>query len=301
MPVVNPESLKLYTDDHPTGALAQRYLFVGDDLTPENFMFSIAEKCGRFQMVRHRHSFEQFRFALSGDMSMGNGRVLREGCLGYFPEGTPYGPQDDPAGPTALVLQFGGASGYGYLSPEQYRSGRAELRKVGRFEGPIFIREMPDGTTRKTFSFNAIWEQALRSKMKLPAPRYDQAIFIDPRAFRWVPVRGAKGVLTKPLGTFSEREVRAVLWQIEPGASLPLDANDGRWLVLVLDGEGDTGGERLAKHCGIRIDPGTNAMLGARTTMTLLGFYLPPVSPAWSEPLLPSFEPVPGESVTDPV
>jgi len=78
MPVVDPDTLKLYTDDHPTGALAQRYLFVGDDLTPENFMFSIAETCGRFQMVRHRHSFEQFRFAFANAVSEEEAKELYE-------------------------------------------------------------------------------------------------------------------------------------------------------------------------------------------------------------------------------
>ena len=150
--VVDPATLAYFTDDHPTGVLAQRYLFVGEDNTPDNFMFSIAENRGHFHMVRHRHSFDQFRFGIEGDLEMGNGRKLREGCLGYFPEGTPYGPQDDQAGPVTLVLQFGGSSGYGYLSPQQYRDGRAALKKIGRFEGSVFIREMPDGTVRKTLA-----------------------------------------------------------------------------------------------------------------------------------------------------
>jgi len=301
MRIVDPDTLPVFTDDHPTGALAQRYLFVGDDLTPENFMFSIAENVGHFQMVRHRHSFEQFRFAIAGDLNMGNGRRLREGCLGYFPEGTPYGPQDDEAGPVTLVLQFGGASGYGYLSPEQYRAGRAALRKVGRFDGPVFIRELDDGNVRKTFSINAIWEEALGSRMMLPAPRYDQAIFIDPKAFRWIPATGAPGVQHKPLGSFSEREVRAELWELASGATLTLPSSTARRLMIVLDGSGAAGTERLARHFGIQVDPGETATIIADTGLTLLSFYLPPVSGAWTAPQLPSFEPTPGESVRDPV
>jgi len=74
---VDPSVLPLFTADHPTGALGQRYLFVGEDGTPENFMLSLADNLGRFRMVRHRHNFDQFRFAISGDMVMGNGRVLQ--------------------------------------------------------------------------------------------------------------------------------------------------------------------------------------------------------------------------------
>lgn len=301
MKVVDPATLAYFTDDHPTGVLAQRYLFVGEDNTPDNFMFSIAENRGHFHMVRHRHSFDQFRFGIEGDLEMGNGRKLREGCLGYFPEGTPYGPQDDQAGPVTLVLQFGGSSGYGYLSPQQYRDGRAALKKIGRFEGPVFIREMPDGTVRKTFSINAIWEEALGAKMLLPAPRYDQPIFIDPRAFRWVPVEGAPGALHKPLGTFSEREVRAGLWHVAPGASLRLTSGESRILVLVLEGTGKAVGQPLARHFGVQVDPGEKVIVAADTELTLLSFDMPPVEKAWTAPMLPSFEPVPGESVQDPV
>ncbi len=301
MEVVDPDTLPLFTDDHPTGALAQRYLFVGEDRTPENFMFSIADNIGRFQMVRHRHNFDQFRFAIAGDLNMGNGRSLREGCLGYFPEGTSYGPQDDEAGPVALVLQFGGASAYGYMSPGQYRAGRAALNKMGHFEGAVFVRELEDGRVKKTFSINAIWEEALGAKLLIPAPRYDQAIFINPRAFRWVPTGNVPGAFRKPLGTFSEREVGAEMWRLESGATLELASSDARRLLFVLEGGGQAGSERIGKHFGVKIDPGENATLSSAMGLTLLSFYLPPVSAAWTEPLLPSFEPVPGEAVPEPV
>lgn len=301
MKIVDPDSLPVFTDDHPTGALAQRYLFVGEDRTPENFMFSLADNVGRFQMVRHRHNFDQFRFALSGDMNMGNGRVLREGSLGYFPEGTPYGPQDDGAGPLALVLQFGGASGYGYMSPAQYRAGRAALNEVGHFEGAVFVRKLDDGGVKKTFSINAIWEEALKAKLLLPAPRYDQAIFINPRAFRWIPVAQSGGAFRKPLGTFSEREVKAEMWRLEPGARLVLPSGEARRLIFVLEGEGRAGGEPLGRYFGIQADPGESAALSTGGSLTVLSFLMPPVRAEWTEPLLPSFEPVPGEAVPDPV
>jgi hypothetical protein len=301
MKTVDPETLPLFTDDHPTGALAQRYLFVGEDLTPDNFMLSIADNIGRFQMVRHRHNFDQFRFALSGDLNMGDGRVLREGWLAYFPEGAAYGPQDDAAGPVALVLQFGGASGYGYMSPEQYRAGRAALNQVGHFEGAVFVRPRPDGSVKKTFSINAIWEEALGEKLRIPAPRYDQAIHINPMAFRWIPVAGSRSAFRKPLGTFSEREVKAEIFLIEPNGRLALASGTARRLVFVLDGSGEADSADLGRHFGLQVDPGETAAVTANTALTLLSFTLPPVSRDWTEPQLPSFEPVPGEAVSEPV
>lgn len=301
MKIVNPDNCKLYTDDHPTGALGQRYLFKGEDSTPENFMFSIAENMKRFQMVTHRHNFDQFRFSISGDMSMGKGRYLREGHLGYFPEGTNYGPQDDEAGPVALVLQFGGASGYGYMSMEQYREGRESLKQVGQFEGAVFIRDQTeDDLQKKKFSINAIWEETMGSRMLIPAPRYDQAIFISPDAFRWIPVKHEEGVFHKHLGTFSEREASAEMWLLKPGASINLAAGEAAIrLLFVLQGEGIAGSDELGRHYGIQLDPGETGKLTAKGEMKLLSFILPPVREDWTEPELPSFEPVPRESVSD--
>ncbi|MDR6575873.1 hypothetical protein [Pseudomonas extremaustralis] len=297
MKVVNPANLPVFADDHPTGALKQRYLFLGPDGSPENFMFSIAETTDRFAMVRHRHNFDQFRFALKGDMSMGGKRALREGHLGYFPEGTAYGPQDDQAGPVALVLQFGGASGYGYMSPDQYRRGRAELQEVGHFEGPVFVPNPEATGMRKAFSINAIWKQAMNAPLLIPAPRYDQSIFMNPKACRWIP-QAAPGVFRKALGTFSDREVCAEMWQVDVDSELQLSAGKARRLLFVLNGEGSANNEALGQWFGIQIDAGESATIkGGKSQLTLLSFVIPPVVQQASAPQISSFEPVPGEAV----
>jgi redox-sensitive bicupin YhaK (pirin superfamily) len=95
--------------------------------------------------------------------------------------------------------------------------------------------------------------------------------------------------------------VKAELWQLDPGAKLKLASEDARRLMLVLEGQGKAAADRLGTHFGIQIDPGETATISADSKLTLLSFYLPPVSREWTEPQLPSFEPVPGESVRDPV
>ncbi|WP_326725661.1 hypothetical protein OHT59_45940 [Streptomyces sp. NBC_00243] len=86
-----------------------------------------------FWMPRHRHNFEQIRLPVRSDMNLGHGLVLREGEVGYFPEGTAYGPQEDALGDAApgervqLVLQFGGASGCGFMSIEQRRRAKRDV------------------------------------------------------------------------------------------------------------------------------------------------------------------------------
>jgi hypothetical protein len=300
MKIVDPATVAVVTDDHPTGALGMRHLAQGRAGTPDNFMMVLAENLGHFQMVKHRHNFDQFRFCVRGDMTMSSDRKLREGHLGYFPEGTSYGPQDDPPGPLALVVQFGGASGYGYMNMEQYRAGRAALSKTGRFEGPVYIRDLGDGRLKKTFSINAIWEEALGERMLLPAPRYDEPVFMNPRAYRDVQVRGHEGVARKLLGVFSERETRAEMWSLASGAAYDFAAGDAILLLFVLEGRGTAAGQPLGAHFGVHLDASESIKVVAAEAMTLLSFTLPLVRDAnWAEPQEDAEEPVPNESVAD--
>ena len=108
--------------DHPTGEYSFRYLLTGDPDSRDNFVWILGKQDSDFSMPRHRHNFEQLRLPLNGDMNLGDGMILKEGQIGYFPEGMPYGPQSDPLGSAKpgermqLVLQFGGTSGYGFMS-----------------------------------------------------------------------------------------------------------------------------------------------------------------------------------------
>ena len=76
---------------------------------------------------RHRHNFDQIRYTLSGLQSTGHGD-LAAGEVGYFPEGSYYGPQKQEGECSCLVLQFQGASGERLLSNEA--SSRTAFTKV---------------------------------------------------------------------------------------------------------------------------------------------------------------------------
>ncbi|MCJ0764125.1 cupin domain-containing protein [Variovorax terrae] len=298
MQVANPADSEVRTDDHPTGVLGFRYLLRGAENTPENFVMLIAENLGHFQMVRHRHNFDQFRYVISGQMNLGDGDVLRAGELCYFPEGTPYGPQDDGAGPVVLTMQFGGSNGYGYMSPDQYLAGREALGRAGRFEGPVYLREGADGRTTKKFSINAIWEQAMGARMLIPAPRYSRPILMNPRAYRWTPVPQQRGVQRKLLGAFSERGVVADIHRIPAGATLRLLPEQAIRLFFVLEGEGRFGAEALGQHFGAQLDAGEACEVTAAQELLLLGFALPLLDADWDHSDLEAVEPTPDESVT---
>src|SRR5258707_9060409 len=132
-----------------------------------------------------RHNFGQVRLPIRGDMNIGRGIVLREGEVGYFAEGLAYGPQDDPLGNAKpgerlqLVLQFGGASSYGFMSIEQRRKARHELATLCRFEGNYYYPA--DG--KRAWGLNAIWEHDFGAKMKYPRPLYKDGVIPDPANF----------------------------------------------------------------------------------------------------------------------
>ena len=96
---------------------------------------------------RHRHNFDQYRFMIEGSSDYGQDGPLKAGMLGYYPEGVPYGPQVNKTEIFCAVLQFGGASGSGYLLPREVKAGMEEMKKFGEFKDGIFHRH--DGVAGK--------------------------------------------------------------------------------------------------------------------------------------------------------
>src|SRR5262245_48415313 len=79
--------------DHRGGAVPRQVLAWGKEGTRDNFVWSYSRGNGERYSPRHRHNFDQIRFSIKGDMSMGKREALKEGHIGYFPESTYYGPQ----------------------------------------------------------------------------------------------------------------------------------------------------------------------------------------------------------------
>ncbi len=266
--------------DHPTGNIAFQHLLKGDPESPDNFMYILGRQDADFEMPRHRHNFDQIRLPICGDMNIGRGIILREGEVGYFPEGLPYGPQSDPLGKTApgerlqLVLQFGGASGYGFMSIEQRRKAWSELQEFGKFVGPNF--HWADG--RVEWGLNPVWERVFGVKLKYPRSRYKAPVIADPRFFNWLAIADAPGVEHQYLGAFSERGVWMEMIRIAPGAEWTSRDALARRLLVVLDGEGTAGSEALYRLTALQCDPGETLYLSSKEGMRLFLIGLPPVT-----------------------
>ena len=96
------------------GVLEQKFLLTGKDGAPDNYLLNVGRTgAGGWTTPRHRHNFDQVRYVLKGTYPYAKGKVMKEGWVGYFPEGVYYGPQDRPEGLEMMVCQLGGASGDG--------------------------------------------------------------------------------------------------------------------------------------------------------------------------------------------
>jgi hypothetical protein len=268
-----------WISDHPLGVIRFKHLLKGEPGAPDNFMYILGRQDGDFLMPRHRHNFDQIRLPIRGDMNIGQGIVLRQGEVGYFAEGLAYGPQDDPLGGARpgervqLVLQFGGASSYGFMSIEQRRRARDELARVGRFEGNYYYRA--DG--KREWGLNAIWQHVFGDKLKYPRPRYKHVVIADPASFQWLAVRGAPGVYRKFLGAFSERAVSIEMFKIERAATWTSSDSVARRLLVVLSGSGTVAGEPLSYLSAVQTDPGESLEISAATETELFVVGLPKV------------------------
>jgi hypothetical protein len=267
--------------DHPTGDLSFKHLAGGVPGMVDNFMYILARQDRDFRMPRHRHNFEQIRLPIRGAMNIGRGIVLAEGDVGYFVEGLPYGPQEDllgaaqPGERKQLVLQFGGASNYGFMSIEERRKARDELAKVGTWIGPNY--QAPG--KKLEWGLNAIWRHVYGTKLKYPKPRYKNVIVACPKRFNWTAVAGASGVERKYLGAFSERGVWTEFVKLHAGADWVSTDSRARRLLVVLAGSGTAAGQAAGYLTTIQADAGDTLRLTAAAELQLFLIGLPPIAP----------------------
>src|SRR5215813_12874913 len=258
--------------EHRGGTFFSRTMVEGTPGTPGNFKFSLSELGTDYSGPRHRHNFDQFRFALEGESDYGQDGTLKAGMLGYYPEGVHYGPQVNKTPITNVVLQFGGASGSGYLLPREVKAGMEELKAQGEFKDGVFHRHDGVAGKRNMDAYQAIWEHVHGREMHYPKGRYDAPISMDQADFAWVPVNGAEGVTEKLFGVWTERRTQASLFKLEPGARFEAV---GHGVYLVLAGAATCAGKALKQYTTVYVEAGEQATIEASETTTLLNYRLP--------------------------
>ncbi|MFK0159625.1 hypothetical protein ACIQVK_47135 [Streptomyces sp. NPDC090493] len=250
---IAPYDENAFKMDHPKGTVSFNYLLMGDREKPmENYRYILGRQEADFLMPRHCHTFEQIRLPLVGDMNLGEQGILREGEVGYFPEGQTYGPQDDKLTDPhqlQLVLQFGGASALGM--------------QAGRGRGPA--------------NKEAQAERRPRREQKFPKPRYNGVVISNPDHFNWLPVTGWPGVKRRHIGTYTERQFWIEFVKIEAGAEWVSQSVDAKRLTVVLSGEGTVEGTEISRLGAVEADPGEKARYTATDELVLFTVGLPPI------------------------
>jgi hypothetical protein len=247
---------------HRQGGLAHKVLFEGQEGSPDNYVWTMADEKSDYFSPRHRHVFDQVRLCISGSIPIARGLRVDAGEVGYFPEGVPYGPQEGGPDRLTLVLQVGGISGLGYFSARQVRQAHAALAEVGVFEGGVFKRTAGEGKANLD-AYEAIWRHLTGRPIVYPKPRFKAPIIMRPEAFDWRPE--AAGVGTKRLATFPERGLELLLLSLEPGARWEFEPAPLRRLVFVQAGNGVLEDQPYETWSAARIEPGQAATLSAET------------------------------------
>ncbi len=191
-----------------------RLLFKDD--APDGFNFWMArvtqndEGEDRFATPRHKHTFQQIKFAEKGPIDVMPGQNIDEGDLGYFPKGAWYGPQQREKGPTSIGLQYGFNGEH--QRGEYWESRRAEVLKIlnsrGIIENGLFIeRHAETGETITRDAVDALYDERYRllkgKPLVIPEATYDAPIIMHPRNASYY--QAAAGLEMKPLGRFYDQ------------------------------------------------------------------------------------------------
>ena len=223
-----------------------------------------------YSSIRHRHDFEQLRFAASGRMDLGFD-VLEEGDVGYFPANAYYGPQRCE-GAAILVAQWGDR----FVTKQQSDAAVAALSERGEFRDGIYHGVDEQGRPFNKDPLNATWEEVFGEKYMPQPPRYRQPVLITPSAFGWSEPDGP--VRYRRLGTFGEHglEIKTVQWLQDGSLEIDGGPHDPRPAFLFSTaGSFAHDGEQFGPLTGVWAEPGESVKIGGSTGSELLAIRFP--------------------------
>lgn len=225
---------------------------------------------------RHRHTFDQYRFALEGKRMIEDG-FLEPGECGFYPEGVYYGPQMQEEPTVGLGLQFQGLSGLPYLTHVDLRNARKALAaEGGTFKDGIYTKILPDGRKINKDSHAACVEYLTGQKIDFPEPRFEKPIVMRPQGHPWIADRKHAGVEHKRLGTFGGSGIR--LTRLAPGAKIPAHIEEDAEIRYLIDGsityDGKTWAGGKTKDAGTYMFIQAGAEIGEITSPNGGTFYV---------------------------
>ncbi|HEY4020603.1 MAG TPA: hypothetical protein VGM75_18060 [Pseudonocardiaceae bacterium] len=231
---------------HRGPGLKMKSLAFRDDGRGNNLWLSLTELEDGWFSPRHRHNFDQIRYVLDGETGF-TGWDLHAGECSYFPAGVHYGPQEQHGSALLFTLQFPGAGGDHYLTPEELEQTVAVLRA----ENPQFGKggKGVDRQGRDRDSYEIVWETHQGHPVRYPDSEFTSPVLFE-RADSVadehitggeVSVVGAvesnglhvlRVTGTGPLRIRPEKPMATEFWILEKGA-IALDGQQRRALTVI--------------------------------------------------------------------
>lgn len=183
------------------------------------FRIHTADHPHEFFSPRHRHTFDQVRYMISGSCRYGDKTCVEGDCI-YIPAGCTYGPMhlsENKENFKHFNMQYQGIAGLPYYPPTAFGPALAALRERGRFEHGTFVWN--DG--RQQDAFEALLEETTGQPVQYPEPPYEDYVVVRGRHVAWVPAQGLPGVELKHLGHFTQVGPHIQVVRMAPGASTP--------------------------------------------------------------------------------
>ena len=161
---------------HRGAGLKMKPLAFRGDGRGSNLWLSLSEMEDGWYSPRHRHNFDQIRYVLEGETGFTEWD-LHAGECAYFPAGVRYGPQAQHGSALLFTLQFPGAGGQYFLTPEQVEETVARLRA----EDPDFGQggKGVDRQGRERDSYEIVWETHQDAPMRYPASSFTGPVLLD--------------------------------------------------------------------------------------------------------------------------
>ena len=187
-----------------------------------------------YHSPRHRHTFQQVRYVLSGKMKYGN-EVYEPGDCLYIPEGAYYGPIKPVESGEQLHfadIQFEGPSGIPYPDPDVVVNAQRALAETGTFEEGVYTF----ASGRKRDAYEAILEKITGEKISYPKPRLNSYVVLRSSGIPWRVHDSLEGVESKDLAYFFETGPNIKMAKLENAAALPATTPTGHRAVFLLEG-----------------------------------------------------------------
>jgi hypothetical protein len=248
--------------------VGHKRLFEGAAGSPDNYMLVMSKEPRSFFSPRHRHPWDQIRYCLEGKVPIAKGLYVDAGEIGYFPESAYYGPQEGGEDRIVVLLQFGGASGHGFIGPDEVKQARLELAQEGHFDGGVYHRDTTHGR-RNRDAYEAIWLHVVGGELSYAPPAYKTPIVMRPDALPWLRTSAA-AVSSKQIGIFPHRGLSLTAWRIETDARHVIPATRALRFLFVTEGSGTSGAAELRRWSVARLQPQESAPLTATGRLEVL-------------------------------